>query len=84
MASDLSCAVSDASTSFSEQCSRVDISRLFKPTAIVAKLLGRSSAFTAVPFRRLNMKPRANMTDRRSIGDKIGAGGRQGLKDHAW
>jgi len=76
MASDLSCAVSDASTSFSEQCSSVDISKLFEPTAIMAKLLGRSSAFTAAPFRWLSMKPRANMTDRRSIGDKIGAGGR--------
>ena len=76
MPSDLSYAVSNASTSFSEQCNSVDISRLFEPTAIVAKLLGRSLAFTAAPFRRLSMKPRANMTDRRSMGDKIGAGGR--------
>jgi len=76
MASDLSYAVSDASTSFSEQCRSVDISRLFEPTATVAKLLSRSAAFTAVPFRRLSMKPCVNMTDRRSIGDKIGAGGR--------
>ena len=76
MASDLSCAVSDASMSFSEQCSSVDISRLFKPTTTVAKLLGRSLAFTTAPFRWLSMKPHANMTDCRSIGDKIGAGGR--------
>ena len=73
MASDLSYAVSDASTSFSNQCSSIDISRLFEPTTTVPKLLGRSSAFTAAPFRRLSMKPHANMTDRRSIGDKIGA-----------
>ena len=76
MVSDLSYAMFDASTSFSEQCSSVDISRLFKPIATMAKLLGRSSAFTAMPFRRLSMKPRANMTDRRSMGDKIGAGER--------
>ena len=76
MAIDLSYAVSNASTSFSEQCSNVDISRLFEPTTTVAKLLGRSLAFIAVPFRRLSMKPCVNMTDRRSIGDKIGAGGR--------
>ena len=76
MASDLSCAVSDASTSFSEQCSSVDISKLFEPTAIMAKLLGRSSAFTATPFKRLSMNPYTNMTNHRSIGDKIGAGGR--------
>ena len=76
MASDLSYTVSDASTSFSKQCNSVDISRLFEPTTTMAKLLGRSSAFTAMPFRRLNKKPHANMTDRRSIGDKIGAGGR--------
>ena len=76
MASDLSCAMSDASTSFSEQSSSIDISRLFKPIAIVAKLLSQSSAFTAVPFRRLSMKPHANMTDHRSMDDKIGAGGR--------
>ena len=76
MASDLSYAMSDASTFFSEQCSSVDISRLFKPIATMAKLLGRSSAFTAVPFRRLSMKPRADMIDRRSTSDKIGAGGR--------
>ena len=76
MASDLSCTVSDASTSFSEQCSSIDISRLFEPTATVAKLLSRSSAFIAMPFRRLSMKPHTNMTDRRSIGDKIGASGR--------
>ena len=76
MASDLSCAVFDASTSFSEQCSSVDISRLFEPTATVAKLIGRSSAFTATPFRRFRMKPRANMIDHCSIGDKIGAGGK--------
>ena len=73
MASDLSCAMSDASMSFSKQCSSVDISRLFEPTTIVAKLLGRSSAFIAMPFRWLNMKPHANKTDRRSMGDKIGA-----------
>ena len=79
MASDLSCAMSDASTSFSEQCSSIDISSLFEPTAIVAKLIGRSSAFTATPFRRLSMKPRADMIDRFSIGDKIGAGGKYGL-----
>ena len=76
MVSDLSCAVFDASMSFSEQCSSVDISRLFEPIAIVAKLLGRSLAFTATPFRQLSMKPRANMTDRHSMGDKIGAGER--------
>ena len=76
MASDLSCAMSDASTSFLEQCSSVDIGRLFDPATTVAKLLGRSLAFTAMPFRRLSMKPYANMTDRRSIGDKIGASGR--------
>ena len=76
MASDLSYAVSNASTSFSEQCNSVDISRLFEPTAIVAKLLGRSLAFTIVPFRRFSMKPRANMTDHHSIGNKIGAGER--------
>ena len=76
MASDLSCAVSDASTSFSEQCSSVDIDKLFKPTAKVAKHLGRSLAFTAAPFRWLSMKPHADMIDHRSIGDKIGAGGR--------
>ena len=76
MASDLSCTVSDASTSFSEQCSSIDISRLLEPTTIVAKLLGRSSTFTAVPFRWLSMKPCTNMTDRRYIGDKIGAGER--------
>ena len=76
MASDLSYAMSDASTSFSKQCSSVDISRLFKPTATVAKLIGRSSAFTAMPFRWLNIKPRADMIDRCSIGDKIGAGGK--------
>ena len=76
MASDLSYAVFDASMSFSKQCSSVDISRLFEPTTIVAKLLGRSSAFTATPFRRLSMKPHANMTDHRSMDDKIGAGGR--------
>ena len=73
MASDLSCAMSDTSTSFLEQCSRVDISRLFEPTATVVKLLGRSSGFTTAPFRRLSMKPHTNMTDRRSIGDKVGA-----------
>ena len=73
MVSDLSCAMSNASTSFSEQCSSVDISRLFEPTATMAKLLGRSLAFTIVPFRRFSMKPRANMTDHHSIGDKIGA-----------
>ena len=72
MASDLSCAVSDASTSFSGQCNSVDISKLFELTAIVAKLLDQSSTFTAVPFRRLS-KPRANMTDCYSTGDKIGA-----------
>ena len=76
MASDLSCAVSDASTSFSEQCSSVDISRLFEPTATVAKFIGRSSAFTTAPFRRLSMKPHADMIDRCSIGDKIGASGK--------
>ena len=76
MASDLSYAMSDASTSFSEQCNSVDISKLFEPTATVAKLLGRSSVFIAAPFRWLSMMPHANMTDRRSIGDKIGAGGR--------
>ena len=76
MASDLSYAVSDASTSFLEQCSSVDIGRLFDPATTVAKLLGRSLAFTAAPFRWLSMKPRINMTDHRSIGDKIGAGGR--------
>ena len=76
MVSDLSCAVSDASTSFLEQCNSIDISRLFEPTTIVPKLLGRSLAFTAVPFRWLSMKPRANMTNHRSIGDKIGAGER--------
>ena len=76
MASDLSSAVSDASTSFSEQCSSVDISRLFEPTTIVAKLLSQSLTFTAAPFRWLSMKPRSNMTDHRSIGDKIGASGR--------
>ena len=76
MASDLSYAVSDASTSFSEQCRSVDISRLFEPTATVAKLLSRSAAFTAVPFRRLSMKPHANMIDHCSIGDKIRVGGK--------
>ena len=76
MVSDLSCAVSDASTSFSEQCSNIDISRLFEPAATVAKLIGRSSAFTVTPFRQLSMKPRADMIDRCSIGDKIGAGGK--------
>ena len=76
MASDLSSAVSDASTSFSEQCSNIDISRLFEPAATVAKLIGRSSAFTAMPFRWLNIKPHADMIDRCSIGDKIGAGGK--------
>ena len=76
MASDLSYAVSDASTSFLEQCSSVDISRLFEPTATVAKLIDRSLAFITAPFKWLSMKPHANMTDRRSIGDKIGAGGR--------
>ena len=40
MASDLSYAVSNASASFLEQYSSVDISRLFEPTTIVAKLLG--------------------------------------------
>ena len=76
MVSDLSCAVSDASTSFSKQCSSVDISIPFKQTATVAKLIGRSSAFTATPFRRFSMKPHADMIDRCSIGDKIGAGGK--------
>ena len=76
MVSDLSYVVLDTSTSFLEQCSSIDINKLFKPTTTVAKLLGRSSAFTAAPFRRLNMKPHANMTDRRSMGDKIGAGER--------
>ena len=76
MASDLSYAMSNASMSFLEQCSSIDISRLFKPTATVVNLLGRSSAFTVVPFRRLSKKPSANMTDHRSIGDKIGASGR--------
>ena len=76
MAGDLSYAMSDASTSFLEQCSSINISRLFEPTATVAKLLGRSLAFIAVPFRWLSMKPRANMTNRRSIDDKIGAGKR--------
>ena len=71
MVSDLSYTVSDASTSISEQCSSIDISRLFEPTTIVAKLLSRSSAFTTVPFRWLSMKPHANMTDRRSMGKKI-------------
>ena len=74
MASDLSYAVSDASTSFLEQCSSVDISRLFEPIAIVAKLIGRSSTFTIVPFRQLSMKPHADMINRCSIGNKIGAG----------
>ena len=76
MASYLSCAVSKASMSFSEQCSSINISRLFELTATVDKLLSRSLAFTTAPFRWLSMKPCANMTDRRSIGDKIGAGGR--------
>ena len=76
MASDLSYTVSNASTSFSEQCSSIDISRLFELTTTVAKLLGRSSAFTATPFKRLSMNPYTNMTNHRSIGDKIGAGGR--------
>ena len=39
MASDLSYVVLDTSTSFLEQCSSIDISRLFEPIAIVAKLL---------------------------------------------
>jgi len=77
MASDLSCAVFDASTSFSEQCSSVDISRLFEPIATMAtKPIGRFSASTAAPPRRLNMKPCADMIDRCSIGDKIGASGK--------
>ena len=76
MASELRRTVSDASTSFLEQCNSIDISRLFKPTTIVAKLLARSLAFTAAPFRRLSMKPHANMTDHHSIGDKIAASGR--------
>ena len=76
MASDHSCAVSNASTSFSEQCSSIDISRLFELTTTLAKLLGQSSVFIIAPFRWLSMKPHANMTDRRSIGDKIGVGGR--------
>ena len=76
MASDLSCTMSNASTSFLEQCSNTDINRLLELSTTVAKLLGQSSTFTTAPFRWLSMKPRANMTDRRSIGDKIGAGGR--------
>ena len=79
MASDLSSAVSDASTSFSEQCSSVDISRLFEPATTMTRLIGRFSTFTPAPLKRLNMKPHADMIDRRSIGDKIGAGEREVL-----
>jgi len=68
--------MSDASMSFLEQCSNVDIDRPFKPTTTLAKLIGRSSAFTTAPFRWLSMKPHADMIDRRSIDDKIGAGGK--------
>ena len=76
MASDLSYVVLDTSMSFLEQCSSIDINKLFEPTTTVPKLLGRSSAFTTAPFRRLSMKAHANLTDHCSIGDKIGAGGR--------
>jgi hypothetical protein len=65
--------------SFSEQYSSVDIGRLFEPIATMAKPIGRFSASTAAPLRWFNMKPRTDMIDRRSIGDKIRAGERKVL-----
>jgi len=72
-AGNLSRTVSDASTSaFSEQCSSVDVdhSGPFEPTAAaVAKLIGRSPASAAESLRRLSIKPRADVLDRRSTDD---------------
>jgi len=72
-AGNLSRTVSDVSTSaFSEQCSSVDVdhSGPFEPTAAVAKLIGgRSPASAAESLRRLSIKPRADVLDRRSTDD---------------
>lgn len=72
----LSRTVSDVSTSaFSEQCSSVSVdvdhSGPFEPTAAaVAKLIARSSpASAAESLRRLSIKPRADVLDRRSTDD---------------
>ncbi|XP_066345833.1 rop guanine nucleotide exchange factor 3-like [Miscanthus floridulus] len=70
----LSRTVSDVSTSFSEQCSSVDVdhSGPFEPTAAVAKLIGgRSPASAAESLRRLSIKPRADVIDRRSTDDEM-------------
>jgi hypothetical protein len=73
-AGNLSRTVSDVSTSvFSEQYSssvEVDHSGPFEPTAAVAKLIGgRSPASATESLRRLSIKPRADVLDRRSTDD---------------
>ena len=69
-AGNLSRTASDASTSFSEQCSSVDHSGPFEPAAAVAKLSDRSPASSAAAsLSRLSMKPRADVLDRRSTDD---------------
>ncbi|OEL31150.1 Rop guanine nucleotide exchange factor 3 [Dichanthelium oligosanthes] len=70
-AGNLSRTVSDVSTSFSEQCSSVDHSGPFEPAAAMAKLIDRSPASAAASLRRLSMKPRADVLDRRSTDDEM-------------
>ncbi|KAG2550683.1 rop guanine nucleotide exchange factor 3-like [Panicum virgatum] len=71
-AGNLSRTASDASTSFSEQCSSVDHSGPFEPAAAVAKLSDRSPASSAAAsLSRLSMKPRADVLDRRSTDDEM-------------
>ncbi|WVZ57558.1 hypothetical protein U9M48_007930 [Paspalum notatum var. saurae] len=76
-AGNLSRTVSDASsssTTFSERCSSsVDHSGPFEPAAAAAaaKLIGRSPPSAAASLRRLSMKPRADVIDRRSTDDEM-------------
>lgn len=72
-AANLSRTASDASTSLSDRSSSVDVdhSGPFQPAAAaVAKLIGRSSPpSAAASLRRLSIKPRADVLDRRSTED---------------
>lgn len=74
-AANLSRTASDASTSLSDRSSSVDVdhSGPFQPAAAaVAKLIGRSSPpSAAASLRRLSIKPRADVLDRRSTEDEM-------------
>ncbi|KAJ1296346.1 hypothetical protein BS78_01G293500 [Paspalum vaginatum] len=73
----LSRTASDASSSsacFSDRCSSSSAghSGPFEPAAAaVAKLVGRSPPSAAASLRRLSMKPRADVVDRRSTDDEM-------------